>query len=80
MRRLVARARALLEANRGTARRTTTPAPMAATGARLWVYGRAGRPCRRCGTVLVARRHGELPRRRTWCPHCQPPGSGMAAG
>ncbi len=80
MRRLVARARTLLDANRGTARRTTTPTPMAATGGRLWVYGRAGRPCRRCGTVLVARRHGDLPRRRTWCPRCQAPGSGTAAG
>jgi endonuclease-8 len=77
--RLVGRAHALLWANRETAMRATTPEPMAATGRRLWVYGRAGRPCRRCGAILVARRHGDLPRRRTWCPRCQPPGSGSTA-
>jgi endonuclease-8 len=74
--RLVGRARDLLWANRGTVRRATTPDGMAARGHRLWVYGRAGRPCRRCGTILLARRHGELPRRRTWCPRCQAPGAG----
>lgn len=40
-----------------------------------WVYGRAGQPCRRCGTPVrfapaVA---GEPYQRETWwCPHCQP--------
>lgn len=77
--RLVGRARDLLRANRESAIRTTTPGPMAARGHRLWVYGRAGRPCRRCGTTLLARRHGDLPRRRTWCPRCQAPGSGTEA-
>ena len=38
-----------------------------------WVYGRRGRPCRRCGTRL---RGGELGRDMqertvTWCPSCQ---------
>ena len=28
----------------------------------LWVYGRAGRPCLRCSTLVEVRRHGELPR------------------
>ncbi len=79
LRRLVDRARTLLDANRGTVRRTTTPDPMAATGRRLWVYGRAGRPCRRCGAILLARRHGDLPRRRTWCPRCQAPGAWSVA-
>ena len=78
LRRLVARARALLDENRETARRTTTPDAMAARGHRLWVYGRAGRPCRRCGTLLLARRHGDLPRRRTWCPRCQAPAQAIA--
>jgi len=84
--RLMDRARALLLANRGSAARVTTgsagggaatamiegrPPP---TGARLWVYRRAGRPCRRCGTLVVARRHGDLPPTTYWCPGCQPPG------
>jgi endonuclease VIII len=38
-----------------------------------WVYGRAGRPCRRCGTLI---RRGEQgppgqERLRFWCPNCQ---------
>ena len=78
LRRLVERARTLLDANRTTPRRTTTPDPMTATGRRLWVYGRAGRPCHRCGAILLARRHGDLPRRRTWCPRCQASGAGTA--
>jgi endonuclease VIII len=43
-------------------------------GRESWVYGRAGRPCRRCGTVI---RRGEQgppgqERLRFWCPSCQP--------
>lgn len=39
--------------------------------ARLWVYGRAGKPCRRCGTPI--RSASETEGRRTyWCPQCQP--------
>jgi endonuclease-8 len=68
---LVRRARGLLLANRDHADRVTTPDAVSRTGRRLWVYGRAGRPCLRCGSRLVARRHGTLPRRRTWCPRCQ---------
>jgi len=42
-------------------------------GRESWVYGRAGRPCRRCGTVI---RRGEQgppgqERLRFWCPNCQ---------
>ena len=40
-------------------------------GARLWVYGRGGRPCRRCGTRIEASRQGELARLTYWCPSCQ---------
>jgi endonuclease VIII len=37
----------------------------------LWVYGRTGRPCLRCGTAIMSR--GETEGRRTyWCPSCQP--------
>ena len=37
-----------------------------------WVYNRAGRPCRRCGTLVEARRQGEHARTAYWCPSCQP--------
>jgi endonuclease-8 len=36
------------------------------------VYKRNGRPCRRCGTLVQARRQGELARVAYWCPRCQP--------
>ena len=45
-------------------------------GARLWVYGRAGRHCRRCGTRIEVRRQGNLARLTYWCPSCQPAGQG----
>ncbi len=77
LRRLVVRARELLLANVGGGARTTLTSPAGgamARGGRLsrhWVYGRAGRPCRRCGTLLLDRRHGRLNRRTIWCPRCQ---------
>jgi len=37
-----------------------------------WVYKRQGQPCRRCGTIVVARRQGEQARTAYWCPTCQP--------
>ena len=39
---------------------------------RLNAYGRAGRPCRRCGALIRTRVFGEFPRRVFWCPRCQP--------
>jgi len=39
--------------------------------ARLWVYGRGGRPCRRCATPIAARKQGEDARLTYWCPKCQ---------
>jgi endonuclease-8 len=63
-------ARRLLAANtRGGARITTGSS---ARGEALWVYGRSGRPCRRCGTRIEQRRQGELARLTFWCPRCQP--------
>ncbi|HEX7195523.1 MAG TPA: DNA-formamidopyrimidine glycosylase family protein [Candidatus Limnocylindria bacterium] len=62
-------ARRLLQANvRGGARVTTG---RTARGEGLWVYGRAGRPCRRCGTIVRSARQGELARLTYWCPRCQ---------
>ena len=38
----------------------------------LWVYRRAGRPCRRCGTLIRSVAQGtDLPRTTYWCPACQ---------
>jgi len=39
---------------------------------RLWVYGRAGLPCRRCGTAIQMRKQGRDARSTYWCPQCQP--------
>jgi endonuclease-8 len=39
---------------------------------RRWVYGRSGRPCRRCGTVIASGRVGTQARTAYWCPRCQP--------
>jgi endonuclease-8 len=67
---IVATARRLMRANlRGGARVTTGRRQ---PGAGLWVYGRAGRPCRRCATLIRAARQGELARTTYWCPRCQP--------
>lgn len=63
-------ARRLLSANTGGGRRVTTG--MGARGASLWVYGRADRPCRRCGTLIRGARQGEQARMTYWCPRCQP--------
>jgi endonuclease-8 len=35
------------------------------------VYGRAGRPCPRCGTRIRARGQGDDNRTTYWCPECQ---------
>jgi endonuclease-8 len=35
------------------------------------VYGRAGRPCPRCGTTIRARGQGDANRTTYWCPGCQ---------
>ena len=61
----------LLDANKERAGHVTTGD--ARPGRENWVYGRAGRPCRRCGTLI---RRGEAgppgqERVRFWCPNCQ---------
>jgi len=42
-------------------------------GARLWVYGRGGKPCRRCGTPVSRMKQGPHARSTYWCARCQPP-------
>jgi endonuclease VIII len=39
---------------------------------RVWVYGRQGQECRRCGTAIMMRKQGEQARSTYWCPTCQP--------
>ncbi|MXS76262.1 DNA glycosylase [Microbacterium sp. CSI-V] len=44
-------------------------------GRRMWVYGRDGAPCRRCGTPIRATTLGASAtseRNVFWCPTCQP--------
>lgn len=67
---LPALAKRLLEANRDRPVRTTT----GHRGQELFVYGRAGRPCLRCGTPVRAADQGDGSRERPtyWCPACQP--------
>ncbi|MFE6736326.1 DNA-formamidopyrimidine glycosylase family protein [Microbacterium sp. NPDC057650] len=47
---------------------------VARRGQDTWVYGRAGRPCRRCGTTILTGAQGADPTRERvtfWCPSCQ---------
>jgi endonuclease VIII len=37
----------------------------------LWVYGRAGKPCRKCTTLIEMRKQGPDARPTFWCPQCQ---------
>ncbi|MEV1054910.1 DNA-formamidopyrimidine glycosylase family protein [Streptomyces sp. NPDC049887] len=80
--RLVATARRLLELNKHTFDRRTTPGgnavgagedrrrgPLPPGRQRLFVYGRQGHPCLRCGTAI--RRAGRDDRISYWCPGCQ---------
>jgi endonuclease VIII len=39
---------------------------------RLWVYGRQGQECRRCGAAVMMRKQGEQARVTFWCAQCQP--------
>jgi endonuclease-8 len=38
---------------------------------KLWVYGRGGQPCRRCGTAIQSKKTGLDARITYWCPTCQ---------
>ncbi|PZT77052.1 MULTISPECIES: DNA-formamidopyrimidine glycosylase family protein [unclassified Streptomyces] len=78
---LVGTAHQLLGANRDRPTRITTAGGRARTaamavsrirggGESLWVYGRARRPCLRCGTPIREAEQDGRP--AYWCPHCQP--------
>jgi endonuclease-8 len=53
----------------GRKRRTTHESDPSAG---LWVYGRKGEPCRRCGEPIRRRLQGPDARVTFWCPCCQP--------
>jgi endonuclease-8 len=38
----------------------------------LWVYGRAGKPCRKCAAPIEMKKMGVEARSTYWCPNCQP--------
>ncbi|BAX91302.1 endonuclease VIII Nei2 [Mycobacterium shigaense] len=65
--RLASRARDMLWLNRFRWNRCTTGDTR--QGRQLWVYGRAGENCRRCGTRIRRDDTGE--RVTYWCPSCQ---------
>ncbi|ANI38608.1 DNA glycosylase [Mycolicibacterium vaccae 95051] len=65
--RLVNRAQQMLWLNRTRINRTTTGNTR--PGQDVWVYGRAGLPCRRCGTRIETDKGGD--RVTYWCPTCQ---------
>ncbi|OBJ62408.1 endonuclease VIII Nei2 [Mycobacterium asiaticum] len=69
--RLVTRARDMLWANRMRWNRCTTGDTRA--GRQVWVYGRAGQRCRRCGTPIARWEPpgGTTERVQYWCPVCQ---------
>jgi endonuclease-8 len=76
--RIVVQSRRLLRENVGfrsqtlsvvVGRRTTRSLD---PSAKLWVYGRAGLPCRKCGAFVRGRKTGLDARLTYWCPGCQP--------
>ncbi|BBY57336.1 endonuclease VIII Nei2 [Mycolicibacterium sarraceniae] len=67
--RTVNQAQKMLWANRTRVNRTTTGNNR--RGQELWVYGRAGEPCRRCGTPIRCAESSEEDRVTYWCPSCQ---------
>jgi endonuclease VIII len=38
---------------------------------KLWVYGRGGKRCRRCGSIVQSKKTGIDARLTYWCPTCQ---------
>jgi endonuclease VIII len=71
---LVALAHRLMTANLAADRAGQVTTGVRRRGEETWVYGRAGRPCRRCGTPIRRRDQGDEPYERVtfWCPACQP--------
>ena len=83
--RVIATAQAQLRANVLPPSRTLSPAFGRRTtrsldpDQKLWVYGRGGKPCRRCGAPIQSRATGLDARLTYWCPRCQRSGTDSAA-
>jgi len=67
---VVTRAQRMMAAHRGRWTQSTTGSLR--RGEEFYVYGRAGRPCRRCGTAIRRSDEGDYERVTFWCPSCQP--------
>ena len=67
--RIVTEAHRLLVENKQRWKRVTTGDPRRP----LWVYSRAGQPCRRCAAVIKSAQQGSGTTQRFtwWCPSCQ---------
>ncbi len=84
--RLVGTAASQLRLNVGSPNTATTAAAGRRTTGRLkpsdrlWAYGRAGRPCLRCGTPIKVMKMGTGARLTYWCPICQPTGRDSGVG
>jgi endonuclease-8 len=76
---VVSLSRRLLMANRDRDEQITTGNRR--RGEQTWVYGRAGRPCRRCGTTIRRADQGPAGRERVtfWCERCQTGPAAMPA-
>jgi endonuclease-8 len=78
LQRIVDTATAQLRSNVRSRSRTLAPAPGRRTTGSLhpdrglWVYGRAGEPCRRCGAEIALDKRGTDARLTYRCPQCQP--------
>jgi endonuclease-8 len=70
--RMVRLAHRMLEQNRHLPQISTTGDKR--RGKSLWIYGRRGERCPRCGTPVEFAELGEQPKARAayWCPSCQP--------
>jgi endonuclease-8 len=66
---LVELSQRLLASNRGRWTQATTGSLR--RGEEQWVFGRAGSPCRRCGTTIRRANDGDYERITYWCPKCQ---------
>jgi endonuclease-8 len=72
LRRVVRRARQMLDLNKERAVQSTTG--NLRDRERTWVYRRDRSPCRRCGTAIAVAMRGPAEKERAsyWCPTCQP--------
>lgn len=66
----------LMKLNRDLMKRNLDGRPrqtrFAGSGQKVWVYGRRGEACHRCGDTIDMIRQGDLARSTYWCPTCQP--------